>query len=107
MIWVFLQCEDVLLKLENWKQKTFLTIDNVWDDFDSLQQGKLFLRAPFVEGSWVIVTSRFRKTLKSLNVDESACLEMPELDKDDARNLFLYLQQMEKSLKIRKMWMLL
>jgi hypothetical protein len=90
MIWVYLQCEDVLLKFKIWKKKTFLTIDNVWDDYDSLQQGKLFLRAPFVEGSWVIITSRFRKTLISLNVDESACFEMPELDKDDARNMFLY-----------------
>ena len=73
-----------------WKQKNFLTIDNVWDDSHSLEQGKLFLRAPFIEGSWVIITSRFRKTLISLNVDESACFEMPELDKDDARHLFLY-----------------
>ena len=78
------------MKSEIWKQKSFLTIDNVWDDFVSLQQGKLYLRAPFVEGSWVIITSRFKKTLRSLNVDENACFEMPELDKDDARKLFLY-----------------
>ena len=90
MIWVDLQCEDVLLKFEIWKQKSFLTIDNVWDDLHSLEQGKLFLRAPFVEGSWVIITSRFKKTLISLNVDENACFEMPELDKDDARHMFLY-----------------
>ena len=90
MIWVYLQCEDVLLKLEIWEQKTFLTIDNVWDDSKSLAQAKLFLRAPFVKGSWVIITSRLRKTLISLNVDESACFEMPELDKDDARHMFLY-----------------
>jgi hypothetical protein len=90
MIWVDVQCEDVLLKYEIWEQKSFLTMDNVWDDFDSLEQGKLFLRAPFVEGSWVIITSRFRKTLISLNVDENACFEMPELDKDDARHMFLY-----------------
>ena len=78
------------MKSEIWKQKSFLTIDNVWDDFVSLQQGKLYLRAPFVEGSWVIITSRFKKTLRSLNVDENACFEMPELDKDDARDMFLY-----------------
>jgi hypothetical protein len=90
MSWVYLQCEDALLRFETWKQKSFLTIDNVWDDFDSLEQGKLFLRAPFVEGSWVIITSRFRKTLISLNVDEKACFEMPELDKDDARQMFLH-----------------
>ena len=38
----------------------------------------------------MIITSRFRKTLVSLRVDESACFEMPELDKDDAREMFLY-----------------
>jgi len=38
----------------------------------------------------VIITSRFKKTLISLNVDESACFEMPELDKDDAREMFLH-----------------
>ena len=87
---MYLQCADVLLKFEIWKQKSFLTIDNVWDDSVSLEQGKLYLRAPFVEGSWVIITSRFKKTLRSLKVDENACFEMPELDKDDARKLFLY-----------------
>jgi hypothetical protein len=90
MIWVYLQCKDVLKDKEIWKQKSFLTIDNVWDDFDSLEQGNLFLRAPLVEGSWVIITSRFRKTLKSLYVDKKACFEMPELDKDDARQMFLH-----------------
>ena len=87
---MYLQCEGVLLDKEIWKQKSFLTIDNVWDDFDSLEQGKLYLRAPFVEGSWVIIASRFKKTLINLNVDENACFEMPELDKDDARKMFLY-----------------
>jgi hypothetical protein len=90
MSWVYLQCEDALLRSKIWKQKSFLTIDNVWDDSNSLEQGNLFLRAPFVEGSWVIITSRFRKTLISLNVDEKACFEMPELDKDDARQMFLH-----------------
>ena len=73
-----------------WKQKSFLTIDNVWNDSDSLEQGKLYLEAPFVEGSWVIITSRFKQTLRYLQVDENACFEMPKLDKDDARKLFLY-----------------
>jgi hypothetical protein len=90
MVWVDMQCEDVLLKSEIWKHKSFLTIDNVWDDSHSLEQGKLFLRAPFVEGSWVLITSRFRKTLISLKVHKNACFEMPELDKDDARHMFLY-----------------
>jgi hypothetical protein len=78
------------LNKKNWKQKSFLTIDNVWDDFDSLDQGNLFLQAPFVEGSWLIITSRLKKTLISCNVDEKACFEMPELDKHDARKMFLY-----------------
>ncbi len=90
MIWVSLQCEGVLLNKKNWNKKSFLTIDNVWDDSDSLEQGQLYLRAPFFEGSWVIITSRLKKTLISLIEDENACFEMPELDKDDARKMFLY-----------------
>ena len=96
MIWECLQCRDVLLNKKIWKQKSFLTLDNVWDD--TLEQGKLYLQAPFVEGSWVLIASRFKKTLISLNVDENACFEMPELDKDDARILFL--QYAEKGEKI-------
>ena len=58
-----------------WEQKTFLAIDNV---HNSMEEAKIFLQAPFVEGSWVIVTSLFKETLRSLNIDESACFEMLE-----------------------------
>ena len=90
MIWVYLQYEGVLLDKDIWKQKSFLTIDNVANDPDSLGQGKLYLEAPFVEGSCVIITSRFKQSLRHLQVDETACFEIPELDKDDAKRMFLY-----------------
>ena len=90
MIWVYLQCGDKLLNKKIWKQRSFLTIDNVWNDYKSLNEVNVFLRAPFVEGSWVIITSRSKKTLISLIGDENACFEMPELDEDDARKMFLY-----------------
>ena len=64
-----------------WKQKTFLAIDNV---HNSLEEAKMFLRAPFVEGSWVIVTSRLKETLRSLHIDESACFEMLEVGNIDS-----------------------
>ena len=46
----------------------------------------MFLRAPFVEGSWVIVTSRSKETLRSLNIDENACFEMLEFDNDGSES---------------------
>ena len=38
----------------------------------------------------MIVTSRSKKTLLRIGVDEDACFEMPELDNGDAREIFLY-----------------
>ena len=38
----------------------------------------------------MIVTSRSKKTLIRIGVDEDACFEIPEIDKDDAREIFLY-----------------
>ena len=85
------QCRDILWKQSSWKkQKTFLAIDNVWDDVESLERARMYLKAPFEEGSMVIVTSRSLKTLTTLGIDENACFEMPELGKEDAQKLFLY-----------------
>lgn len=84
------QCRDILWNQNSWKHKTFLAVDNVWDDAESLNQARMYLRAPFPEGSMVIVTSRFLKALTSLGIGENACFEMPELGKEDAKKLFLY-----------------
>lgn len=58
-------------------------ITNVWDDqVDSLEQANMFLRAPFVKGSWIIVTSRFKKALRNLKIDENACLHVSKLERE-------------------------
>jgi len=72
------------------KQKTFLAIDNVWDNANSIKQALMFLKASSHEDSFVLVTTRAQRTLKLLGVDGVACLEMPEFGQGDATNLFLH-----------------
>ncbi|KAG0566821.1 hypothetical protein KC19_7G090100 [Ceratodon purpureus] len=85
-----LQCKDVLCKRVSWKQRTFLALDNVWDDSLSLEHAKMFLKeAAFQEGSVVMVTARSLRTLGYLGIEKSQCFEVPELSKVDATNLFL------------------
>jgi hypothetical protein len=83
------QCRDILQRTLSGK-RTFLAVDNVWDDHQSLKQAKMFLEGPFCEGSLVIVTSRSQRTLDFLGVDEDASFEVPDLGPEDAMNLFLY-----------------
>ena len=87
---LWMQCED-LLKREMQKQAVFLAIDNVTDNIKSIEQAKIFLSASFNNGSIVIVTTRSLEVLKlhHLDIDESNCLEMPELQKDEAKSLFM------------------
>ncbi|KAG0592267.1 hypothetical protein M758_1G231600 [Ceratodon purpureus] len=82
------QCRNIL-RSTTWKQKTFLAVDNVWDDTKSLEQAKMFVNIPFHEGSVIMVTARAPKTLQYIGIDRSHCLEVPELGKEDARSLFL------------------
>jgi len=72
------------------KQKTFLAIDNVWDNTKSIKQALMFLQAPFHPDSLVLVTTRAQRTLELLGIDGGACLEMPKLGQGDATNLFLH-----------------
>lgn len=85
-----LQCKHILWDEMSFQQKTFLAVDGVWDDSKSIEQAKMFLEAPFHEGSVVLVTARSQSTLAFLGIDESKCFEMPELGKADAKKLFLY-----------------
>ena len=73
------------------KQTVFLAIDNMSDNVMSIDLVKLFLSAGFHYGSVVVVTARSLEVLKThhLNLDENSCLEMPELQKDEAKALFL------------------
>lgn len=85
-----MQCQD-LLKREMKKQAIFLAIDNMSDNTKSIEQAKTFLTAGFANGSIVIVTARSSEVLKlcHLDIDESNCLGMPELQKDEAKSLFV------------------
>lgn len=106
-----MQCED-LLKKEMRKQAFFLAIDNVSDSIESIEQARTLLSAGFghmsdnVESideaktifsagsdheSIIIVTARSLDILKlrHLNIDENNCLEMPELNRREAKALFL------------------
>jgi len=71
------------------QQRIFLAIDNVWDDLESSKQAKMYLEAPYHKDSLVMVTSRSKCVLERLGIDGGACLEMPELGKEDAVKLFL------------------
>jgi hypothetical protein len=83
------QCRDILRRTLS-RERTFLAVDNVWDDHQSIEQAKMFLKGPFCEGSLVIVTSRSQRTLELLGVDGDASFEVPDLGLEDAMNLFLY-----------------
>lgn len=61
------------------KQRTSLTLDNVWDDFKSLEEGKKYLQAIFKEGSLVLVTTCSLSTLIYHGINESQCFEMQEI----------------------------
>ncbi|KAG0611643.1 hypothetical protein M758_7G154700 [Ceratodon purpureus] len=86
--------EDELLKgLKSGiiKEAVFLALDNVSDTQASINEAKSYLSASLPHGSIVMVTSRSKYTLKKLRpyVDEDNCLEMPELDVQEAKSLFI------------------
>jgi len=68
--------------------KVFLTIDNV--SSATRTQALTLLRAKYGHGSVVIVTTRSLNELTSLGILASECIEMPELEMEEARSLFLY-----------------
>lgn len=73
-------------------QPVFLAIDNVIsEDRENLKQAKTYLGTSWMEGSVVMVTSRSLNDLMYLkpHINESDCMGVPELTKDDAKSLFL------------------
>ncbi|KAG0611358.1 hypothetical protein M758_7G135500 [Ceratodon purpureus] len=83
------KCKHIFHKTMR-EQKIFLALDNVWDDFKSIEEAKMYLQAHFHDKSIVMVTSRSLKTLTYLGIDESNCFPMPELGHKDAKKLLLY-----------------
>ena len=70
------------------QQQVFLALDNVWQQ--SIEEAKVYLRACLHHQSIVITTARSVDLLGRLNVDKNDCMEMPELEEEDARWLFLH-----------------
>ena len=72
-----------------YRRPVFLAIDNVVDTVESIEQATTYLKAGYNQGSIVIVAARSLGQLTGLGISESECLEMPELEEDEARSLFL------------------
>lgn len=82
-----MQCRNYL-KHEVRRRATFLALDNV--SIESLDQAKMYLDADFHKDSMVLVTARSLSILTShLKINESHCMEMPELEREEATKLFL------------------
>jgi hypothetical protein len=64
-------------------------LDNVQDEPKSLEVAETYFKASYGCGSVVLVAARSLDVLKKLNLDECQCLEMPELEENEARSLFL------------------
>ena len=71
------------------RRPVFLAIDNISDTVESIDQAKTYLKAGYNQGSRVIVAARSLRQLTGLGISESECLEMPELELDEDRSLFL------------------
>ncbi|XP_073386640.1 disease resistance protein Roq1 isoform X2 [Physcomitrium patens] len=85
--WTEDQCRNYL-KHEVRRRATFLALDNV--SIESLDQAKMYLDADFHKDSMVLVTARSLSILTShLKINESHCMEMPELEREEATKLFL------------------
>jgi len=70
------------------QQEVFLSLDNVSDD--QIDEARMYLKVGYHPKSILLVTARSIDILKSLKIKKRDCMEMPELQKEDATNLFLY-----------------
>ena len=73
------------------REAVFLAVDNVSDADESVMEANRYLKARLPPGSIVMVTTRYRESLArlGLNIDGDECMEMPELESEEARCLFL------------------
>lgn len=72
------------------RHRIFLVVDNVSGSSKTIEQAKSYLKAEYAPGSVVLVATCSLGILQSLNIDERNCLEMPKLEEEEARSLFLY-----------------
>lgn len=80
-----------MLRRELQSQPIFLAIDNICDTTKSVDQAKMFLEGGFAKGSVIIMTARSLDVLGHpyLGIDDDNCLEMPELNEEEAKSLFV------------------
>ncbi|KAG0601423.1 hypothetical protein M758_11G109500 [Ceratodon purpureus] len=79
-----------LLRQNITKQKVLIAIDNVFDSSKCLEEAGAYLELNYSPNSVVVVTARSLDQLLMVKIEESNCMEMPDLEKDEARSLFLY-----------------
>jgi hypothetical protein len=84
-----MQCTTLLRKVIR-KEKIFVAIDNLYDSTKIIDQAKTLLNFDYAEGSIVLITARSYDLLQILKVIERDCIEMPELNEDEAKLLFFH-----------------
>ena len=85
-----LQLRNVLMK-GGIKDSVFLALDNMSGMDASIKEARSYLSAKLPLGSIVMITSHSKTVLMKLRsyIDESSCLEMPELVLEEAKCLFM------------------
>ncbi|KAG0582701.1 hypothetical protein KC19_3G078300 [Ceratodon purpureus] len=86
-LWNIEECQTYLQR-ELMKKASFLALDNVSPE--TVREAKVYLEFGFHKNSMVLVTARTLNILTShLGIDERDCMEMPDLEKEEATRLFL------------------
>jgi hypothetical protein len=70
------------------QKRMFLALDNVQDG--NISEAQKYLGFRYGYGSVILVVSRSLGVLERLGIRDGDCIEMPELDKEGATNLFFY-----------------
>jgi hypothetical protein len=86
-----LQLEDGLRAGSFIKEAVFLALDNLLDSNASIKQVEKYLSAKLPSGSIVMVTTRSKDLLLYLRqyINENNCIQMPELNMEEAKSLFV------------------
>jgi hypothetical protein len=83
------------------KEAIFLSLDNMGDSSASIKEVKSYLSAILPPRSIVMVTARSKDSLmKTRYIDENNCMEMPDLDEEEAKSLFVKCADFESRIGI-------
>ncbi|KAG0559495.1 hypothetical protein KC19_10G109500 [Ceratodon purpureus] len=80
------------------KEAVFLALDNLLDSNAAFKQVKRYLSAKLPSGSIVMVTTRSKDLLLNMRqyFNQNNCMEMPELNIEEATSLFVKSSEFEK-----------